>query len=44
MIQLPCPINQQAVRATYKNGVLTIRAPRLTDRRRKTHRILIEGE
>jgi HSP20 family protein len=42
--QLPASINPGSVRAGYKDGVLTIRAPRMADRRSKMRRIIIEGE
>lgn len=44
VVQLPATINPGSVRAGYKNGVLTIRAPRMADRRSKMRRIAIEGE
>jgi HSP20 family protein len=43
-VQLPATIDLAKARACYKNGVLTIRAVRMADRRSKTRRIVIEGE
>ncbi|MBF0292651.1 MAG: Hsp20/alpha crystallin family protein [Nitrospinae bacterium] len=44
VVQLPSTIDLAKARACYKNGVLTIRAVRMADRRSKTRRIVIEGE
>lgn len=44
IVQLPATIDPGTVRASYANGVLTIRAPRMADRRSKMRRIVIEGE
>jgi HSP20 family protein len=44
VVQLPAAVNPRSVRANYTNGVLTIRAPRMADRRSKMRRIVIEGE
>jgi HSP20 family protein len=44
VVQLPATIDPATVRACYSNGVLTIRAPRMADRRSKLRRIVIEGE
>lgn len=44
VVQLPATVNPRSVRANYTNGVLTIRAPRMADRRSKMRRIAIEGE
>jgi HSP20 family protein len=44
VVQLPATIDPGTVRASYANGVLTIRAPRMADRRSKMRRIVIEGE
>lgn len=34
-VTLPSPVDQENVKATYKNGVLEIRMPKLTDHNRK---------
>jgi HSP20 family protein len=44
IVQLPATIDPGTIRACYANGVLTIRAPRMADRRSKMRRIVIEGE
>jgi HSP20 family protein len=43
-IEIPFPINTQNIKASYKFGVLTIKAPRVADKRGQSKRIEIESE
>ncbi|MBI4665724.1 MAG: Hsp20/alpha crystallin family protein [Nitrospinae bacterium] len=44
ILQLPAPINPASISAIYRNGVLIIRAPKLSERRSRVRQISIQGE
>ena len=43
VVEIPCPVDTNAVRATYRAGVLTIVLPRIEDRREARRRVPIEN-
>jgi HSP20 family protein len=41
VLEIPCPVDSNAIRATYRGGVLTVILPRIEDRRGDRRRVPI---
>ncbi|HVO31567.1 MAG TPA: Hsp20/alpha crystallin family protein [bacterium] len=42
VVEIPCPVDTNAIRATYRAGLLTIVCPKIEDRRESRRRVPIE--